>query len=135
MKLSDKDVKAARSAYETAAKAENNRIEAGLKAKRITPQQAAKAASNFTFDVPDKVRDLLSRDQRAFLATCSARNASTSDVDGSVDDRIAILNADSASGSSHFPGLPGMRGGVFGADCDLKGLVRASRLRSRLPCR
>ena len=67
MKLSDKDVKALRSAYEAAAKAENNRIQAELKAKRITPQQAAKAASNFTFSVPDKVRDLLSRDQRAFL--------------------------------------------------------------------
>jgi hypothetical protein len=67
LKLSDKDVKALHDAYDAAARQMFEQLQADVRAKRITQQQAAKAATNFRFGVADKPRALLNGDQRKIL--------------------------------------------------------------------
>lgn len=67
LKIGDQDVKKLREAYNKYAKELRADLEAQLKAKLITNEQAAKKATGFTCSVPEKVRLLLDFDQRKVL--------------------------------------------------------------------
>lgn len=67
LKIGDKDVKNLRNAYNKFAGELRADLEAQVKAKKNTSEQAGNQAFGFTCSVPDKVRQLLDNDQRKVL--------------------------------------------------------------------
>lgn len=67
MKIGDKEIKALQEAYNKWAGERRRELEEAVKAKKITPQEAARRASNYAFSVPKDIRGTLSQEQNQFL--------------------------------------------------------------------
>jgi hypothetical protein len=67
MKIGDKEIKLLQDAYYKWAVERRRELEEDVKAKKITPQEAARRASNYGFSVPKGVRTTLNQEQNKFL--------------------------------------------------------------------
>jgi hypothetical protein len=67
LKIGDKEVKVLRSAYDKLAQEMVVELQADVKSKKISQQDAAQKAISMKFSVPDRVRESLNQDQRKVL--------------------------------------------------------------------